>query len=659
MKNNRLLLIVIAVFCFFILLLLNLFHIQVIKNEEHKYTAQRQQTGLEKIPAERGMIYDRDNILLAYNRNDVSLWVDIFTAKERDKKRISGLLAKHIGGDSTEYYNRILSAKNRFAIVKKIEREKALPLKNVVVSGLKWVEDPTRIYQYNNLASHILGYVDVEYKGVDGIERRFNDLLTGDDGYRYFVRSAGGQMITVEEEETKPSVAGENILLTIKKSYQSILEEELQKGMESYKARNAAGILMNPNTGEIFAMANSTGYDLNNYWEFQNDVRRNKLLTDTYEPGSTFKAVSLALLLDNNYTRESEQIFAEHGSYQIRNARIRDTKSHGMLTVKELFEQSSNIGMAKLVDRINNEEFYKHLRSFGFGNQTGILLPGEAKGNLRKPGDWSALSKYFLSFGYEISVTPLQMITAFSSIINGGLLYEPQIIKARYSRDGARTFEYSPKLVRRVISTETSEKMKKLLVSVVENGTAKRAKLNSVFSGGKTGTSQQLVEGKYSKQKYNSSYIGFFPAENPQIVCFVLIDAPQQGVYGGAVAAPIFKNIAERIINTNSNDFIEPEIKNVNKGDFVYASQTITETLNERNITVKTVNTIKNDVMPDLKNYSLREAIQILTQLGLEYEVKGTGSIKDQSISAGVRIAPGMKCILYCIESTIKGTAIN
>ncbi len=659
MKNNRLLLIVIAVFCFFIILLLKLFHIQVIKNEEYSYTAQRQQTGIEKIPAERGMIYDRENFLLAYNRNDVSLWVDVFTAKDNDKKRIAGLMTKYFGGDSTDYYKRMISSKNHFAIIKKAEREKSLPLKSLVIRGLRWVEDPTRIYQYDNLASHVLGYVDTEYKGADGIERRFDDVLTGIDGHRYFVRSAGGQMITVEEEETKPAVAGENIVLTIKKNYQSILEEELEKGMDTYKAKSAAGIMMDPNTGEILAMANSTGYNLNRYRDYQNDIRRNKLLTDTYEPGSTFKAISLAVLLDNTNTRESEQIFAENGSYQIRNARIRDTKNHGMLTVQEVFEQSSNIGMAKLVDRINNENFYKHLRSFGFGNQTGIVLPGEAKGNLRKPGDWSALSRYFLSFGYELSATPLQMITAFSAIINGGFLYEPQIVKARYSRDGSRTFEYSPKIVRKVISAETSERMKKLLVGVVEYGTAKKAKLNSVLSGGKTGTSQQLVDGKYSKQKYNSSYIGFFPAENPKLVCLVLVDAPQQGIYGGVVAAPIFKNIAERLINTYNNYFIEPEIKSNNQGQFVYASIKSGETGADIIGESKTNNLINSDIMPDLKNYSLRDALQILSKLGLEYEVKGSGSIKSQSISAGERITPGMKCLLICNENNIKGTAIN
>jgi len=305
---------------------------------------------------------------------------------------------------------------------------------------------------------------------------------------------------------------------------------------------------MDPNTGEILALANVNDYDPNNYSDYDSFQRKNRCITDTYEPGSTFKAITLATLLDQNLCTENEIINVENGKYKYRDKTIMDTHKNKMLSVRGVLEQSSNIGMTKLIQRIDDEVLYKYMRGFGFGTVTGIELPGEVKGTLTKPSEWSLVSKAFLSFGYEMAVTPIQLVTAFSALVNGGILYQPQIVKRLLNPSGETNLEYKPREVRRIISQKTSDRMRNLLASVVKNGTGQKANLDFVNVGGKTGTSKILENGKYSESNYNSSFVGFFPVENPQVVCLILVNSPQVGGYGGLVAAPIFKEVTKRML---------------------------------------------------------------------------------------------------------------
>ena len=317
----------------------------------------------------------------------------------------------------------------------------------------------------------------------------------------------------------------------------------------------------------------------------------------------------------------------------------------------------------KLVQRIDDDLFYRYLRGFGFGNYTSIGLQGEESGYLKKPTGWNPLTKAFVSFGYELSVTPIQLITAYSAIVNGGILFQPQIIKRRLSKNGVLLSENSPKPVRTVISHETSEKMKEFLRGVVENGTGKNAKLDLVSVGGKTGTSQKLVNGSYSKSNYNSSFIGFFPADNPKIICLVVVNSPERGKFGGLVAAPIFKNVAQRIVNTNINIFKNipsgakpPEIKNETAAN---------ENLNITRVSVtskiKTFSSsagLDMSVMPDLTNYPLKEALIIVGKLGLKSQIEGSGLVVSQSLNPGEKIRKGTLCRLTCENLKINGATI-
>ncbi len=320
--------------------------------------------------------------------------------------------------------------------------------------------------------------------------------------------------------------------------------------------------------------------------------------------------------------------------------------------------------MSKLVHRIGDDLYYKYIRGFGFGNCSSLDLPGEAQGSLKNPTSWSPITKAFISFGYELSVTPIQLISAYAATINGGILYQPQITKRVIDNKGIVLNENSPKQIRQVISKETSDRMREYLRGVVEKGTGKAAKLDFISVGGKTGTSQKLVDGKYSKSQYNSSFIGFFPVENPQILCLILVNSPERGKYGGAVAAPIFKEVAEKIVRSNekffqSNQIIKQEKPELNNSySSINPESKITPVSNNTTKKIDNNYALKNNLMPDLSNYSLRDALLFLSKLGLQYRISGSGTVVAQSIPPGATIQKGIICKISCDGSKLKGAVI-
>ena len=660
MNNSRALFVIVLMTVFFIALVIKLVDIQIINAEEYSFNAQRQQTGVEKIQADRGLIYDRNNVLLVYNRPDVSFYADLRMLKQKDKNEIAKIFAKNFNKNTNYYLNLMKGPKKTVCIQKKVSAEIAASLQKIKRSGFFYKEEATRVFHYDKLASHVLGYLNNEYQGVMGISEFFDQALKGEDGSREVQVNAVGDVVTVDDEEINPAVSGDNFYLTIDKSYQLILEDELRKGVQHYGAASGTGIIMDPNTGEVLALANIDDFNPNEYWKYNDFQRRNRAITDTYEPGSTFKSFTLASLIDQKLCRLNEKLNLENGKYKYQNVNIRDTHPFTSLSVVKILEQSSNIGISKLVQRIDDEKYFKYLRGFGFGNSTSITLNGEAAGRLRKPNEWSKISKAYLSFGYEISVTPLQLTGAYCALVNGGVLYEPQLVQRRVSPNGELISEFSPKEIRRVISSETSDVMRDLLSGVVKNGTGKNAFSEYISVGGKTGTSQKLVNGIYSKQHYNSSFVGFFPVENPKVVCLILINSPDQGKYGGLVAAPIFKNVAERIVQNDTEKFqqyINPDLMknlkfaedNSNKTQ----SKTEIKPISIREVIISSVNK-----MPDLINCQVKDAIYALNKLGVKYKIKGSGMITSQSIVPGKKLNGNEICLLECSEVLIKGASL-
>ncbi len=657
MNNSRALFVILSILVFFIALVIKLVDIQIVRAEEYFYYAQRQQTGVEKIEADRGLIYDRNNVLLVYNRADVSFYVDLRMIKEKHKNEIAQIFSKKFNRSKNYYLNLMKGSKKTICLEKKASTELTSSIKNIKRSGFFYKEEPTRVFHYNNLASHVLGYLDNEDKGVMGISEYYEDALNGEDGSREIQKNAIGETVTVDDEEINPAVPGDDFYLTIDKSYQLILEEELRKGIDEYGAESGTGIIMNPNTGEVLALANVDDFNPNEYWKYNDFQRRNRAITDTYEPGSTFKSFTIASLIDQNLCRLNERLNLENGKYKFQNVNIRDTHPFKSLDVVGILEQSSNIGVAKLVQRIDDEKYFKYLRGFGFGNSTSLTLPGETAGKLRKPNEWSKVSKTYLSFGYEISVTPLQMLAGYCALINGGMLYEPQLVQREISKNGKLIHEFEPVEIRRVISSETSDVMRNLLGGVVKNGTGKKAFSELITVGGKTGTSQKLVDGRYSKQHYNSSFVGFFPVENPQVVCLILLNSPDQGRYGGLVAAPIFKNVTERIVQTDIEKFQEylnPDLmQNLKFADDNSQTKTLIKPID-----VKEIKLLSNNKMPDLVNCQIKDAIYALTKLGVKYKIKGTGIITSQSIAPGKKLNGTEVCLIECSEYRVRGASL-
>ncbi len=660
MINSRALIITVFVFVGFIGLVVQLFTVQVGGHEKYKIRAEKQQNKVYTIKSERGIIYDRNKEILAYTKDDVSLFADARMLKNKPKrlKKLSKELGRIFNTNPNKYINLIKKSKGNVCLERKVPKDKSLILNNLVVDGFYKKEDYTRVYPYKNITSHILGYVDNNCVGRGGFEKQYDEELCGVDGQLQVERDAIGKTVTIDYDNSEPAIPGKSFQLTIDKVYQKILSTELKKGVEKYKGKSGIGIIANPNTGEILALANIPDFDPSRYYKVSDFVRRNRALTDTYEPGSTMKSIVLAMLLDKSIVRENNVINTENGRYRIKGATIRDTHKFEKLTVREVLEQSSNIGIVKLSNRIKDRDFYKGLRDFGFGNLTSIDMTGETRGSLKKPNRYSAISKAFISHGYEISVTPIQMVMAYSALINGGKLLQPYILKRIYDAEGEVEEEFRTTKIRRVISDETSEKMRSIMLGVVENGTGSNAQLENIYVGGKTGTAQKLIDGKYSNKKYNSSFIGFFPADDPQVICLILVDSPEVGRYGGQVAAPIFRNITQRILetdfnidrkkekierNTIMNDFIA-ELEESDESSFVsFANVT-----SEKDNADKNKNKIVRTTMPNLKNKYLREAIAAMSELNIEYKIKGSGKVIKQSIKQGTPIKKGMVCLIEC-----------
>ncbi|MBK8943763.1 MAG: transpeptidase family protein [Ignavibacteriae bacterium] len=665
MNNNRALLILIFVLIAFVGLVIKLFSVQIGEHTTYKAKADKQQNRIHVVKAERGIIYDRNKEILAYTKDDVSLFADTRMLKKRPKSKIK--VAKELAvifkTDANKYIRMINNSKGNICLEKKIPKDKSLLLNNFVVDGFFKVEDYTRVYPYKNITSHILGYVDKQSEGLAGLEKMYNEQLRGIDGELHIENDAIGKTVSINYDESVSPTPGYSFQLTIDKVYQKILVTELTNGVTLYKAKSGIGIIANPQTGEILAMANVPDYDPNEYNTYDDFSRRNRALTDTYEPGSTMKSIVMAILLDEDLVQENNIVNTENGKFRIKGALISDTHEFSSLTVRGVLEQSSNIGMVKLSEKIDDDDFYKGLRDFGFGNFTSIDLLGETRGSLKKPNQYSKISKAFMSHGYEISVTPIQMIMAYSAIINGGNLLQPFMLKKILTPNGEIEEEFETNKIRRVISKETSDRMKDIMLGVVENGTGSNARQDNVFVGGKTGTAQKLVNGRYSSWEYNSSFIGFFPVEDPKVICFILLDAPQVGRYGGQAAAPIFKNVTSKILETDftiqrnknkieRNELIQNLMTEVNIID-ERDNETSFANVSDKNSKAEPKQKIRKNIMPNLVNKTIREAVSILSEMNIKYTIEGNGRILNQSIKPGSSISSKTECKLICSSTSV------
>jgi cell division protein FtsI (penicillin-binding protein 3) len=476
----------------FVAVVAKLFLIQVRDAEALREQARIQYESRESIPAVRGLILDRNLSILASNLTEYAVVADPTVIERPDT--VARFLAMHLPGSRASYLAKLTKTTRRYVVLEKgVSEDIAAHFRSWKCYGIRLRPTPRRRYNFYALAGPVIGYTNVENTGQSGIELQLNRELGGQDGFIVYQRNAKGIRRPDVDFPQREPVNGRSVVLTIHQAYQSIAEEELAKGIEKYDAESGRCIIMQPRTGEVLAMANYPSIDPNNLAEYSPENARNRVVTDLYEPGSTFKLVAMSAALNEHIHQPSDAINAENGKWDFGGAKpIVDDHPYARLTLREAFEHSSNIVSAKLAEKLGAERFYKYARNFGFGVQTGIELPGELRGELKKPIDWEPNQLKYLAFGYSLSVTSMQIAAAYAAIANDGLLMRPFI--RRWLLDEKRQIvdETGPQLIRRVVSSETAATMRSFMKGVVDSGTARLAHIDGMTIGGKTGTSQRL-----------------------------------------------------------------------------------------------------------------------------------------------------------------------
>ncbi len=651
MSNDRLLILAGLAIVVSLLLAGRLYYIQIVEHDELLYQAKRQQIGSEPILSDRGVIFDRNMTVLAYSKPFTAFYVSVKLAQRfKTEEKIAKAFSK-VTGKKIEFYRNLMASGDGRVLLEKTTSDTAMLLKAIKFDGLSSEEEPLRIYPFNSLAAHAIGYADKKtFHGVDGVERECDSVLAGISGKRVILRDPLGNMISSIEDQTVQARPGCNVVLTIDKNIQESLEEELGKALNEFDGRYASGIVMNPQTGEILAIANVKSYNPNSYGAVTDFERRNHAIADMYEPGSTFKAISLSALLEKNLVHEGDEVNVEGGTYKISDIVIHDAHTAKTYSVEDVFAHSSNIGMAKLGLKIDREEMYRHIRALGFGNETQVELPAEARGSLAKPSEWDLAKRLTVAYGYGVSVTPLQMITAYCALVNGGILNQAHIVKKIVTPSGEVVKENQTIPIRRVVSEQTSGRMKKLFVRVVEKGTGDLAKVPGIEVGGKTGTARMALNNDYSQTNYNASFIGFFPAGNPKYVCLTVVNSPKNSIFGREVASPVFRRVAERIITLDPEmqALRHPQAQTASAATPASDKQSATVQPTAPAAPVKTVASLKLDgsVMPDLRGLAMRDAIFASEKLKLRYHIGGHGRVRSQSITPGQRIHAGAECTI-------------
>jgi len=496
----------------------------------------------------RGTIFDRNFKPQAFNIPVDSVYISPNEIKDKDKEAVIGRLVPILNLDTAYLRDRIYRKKSFIWLARKITPEQSAAIKRLNIRGVGLIKESKRSYPNGYLASHILGFAGMDNSGQEGLELSCDSFLKGEAGWALFLRDARQKKLDLWERMVLPK-DGYDLVLTIDEVIQYIAERELDKAFKTHNAKGASIVVMDPHTGAILALASRPTFDLNIRSNISKDLIRDRAITDMFEPGSVFKIVTASAALEEKKVTEEDKFFCENGQWKFGPHVLHDHRPHGLLTFREVVEQSSNIGTAKVALVLGQDNLYKYIKLFGFGTKTGIDLPGEISGVARSPRSWSKISIVTIPMGHEVGVTAIQLATAMSAIANGGQLMKPYLIKEVRDKQGEVIKEFGPVLVNKVISLDTSNRIKKILTGAVEEGTGKMAKMEGFTAAGKTGTAQKLEpNGRYSHSKFIASFIGFAPAEDPMLTIVVTVDEPHPYYFGGVVAAPVFKNVAGDVI---------------------------------------------------------------------------------------------------------------
>lgn len=497
------------------------------------------------VEAKRGKILDRNGEVLAYNISSPT--VIAIPVQIRDSQQTARELANILNVSEQNVYKLITKRTLMSIVARKIPEEKAKQIQALRLPGIAITEESKRYYTEDSFASHVLGFVGIDNQGLAGIELVYDNLLKGKRGAISFAADASGRKMPNQEESFKPPKDGYNLLLTIDKHIQSFLESELDQTVLKYAPDHAFAIAMNPNTGEILGMASRPNYDPKNYADYPSEVyNRNLPIWMAYEPGSTFKIITLAASLEEDTIKLTDRFF-DPGYIEVSGQRLHCWKrqGHGSESFLEVVENSCNPGFVAMGQKLGKDKLFSYIKKFGFGEKTGIDMMGEGKGILFNIKNVGPVELATTSFGQGVAVTPIQQVTAVSAAINGGKLVKPFILKEIHDPLSDEVLKIiNPEIKRQVISEQTSKEVRETLESVVANGTGRNAYIDGYRVGGKTGTAQKIgPNGGYLKNNHIVSFIGFAPADKPEVIIYLAVDNPKGIQFGGVVAAPIVKNM--------------------------------------------------------------------------------------------------------------------
>ncbi len=663
------LLILFAVFCGWAMLIVGrLVQLQVLEGPRFRQQSEAQQQGYVEVSAKRGDILDRRLEELA-----ISVRADAVFAHPRkvdNPARTADLLAPLLEMPAAEIHRKLTSGTAFTFLKRRVPVEKARQIQTLKLPGIGTQEESARVYPAGTLAAHVLGFVGTDNRGLAGLEHYYSNELSGRRIRIDLLVDA--RRHSYQRLETADQTQGKILVLTLDRTLQHIAETVLRQTIESARALNGSAILMDPYTGELLAMASYPDFDPNRFTEYSPEVLRNRAVLDLYEPGSTLKVITLSALLSEDLVNPDEVVDCRAGTARLAGKVYKEARrSYGFLTVREVVAKSSNIGTVKLALRLGPDRMYEYLRRFGFGEKTGVDLPGEEAGLLRPPPQWSKLSIGAISIGQEVGVTALQLSRAVAAIANGGYLVRPYLVQRVLSPNGDVVRETKVER-RRVLDPATAATMKDILTGVIESGTGTTAAPRGYSAAGKTGTAQKIVDGSYSRSKYVASFVGFAPLERPRLLALVVINEPTGIPYGGHVAGPAFKEIMERsllYLGVPQDQPVEPEgnrltAKKPRDGkpapvepEMPMGEAQLRETLlaqlaregtpAEGMVGVDpTVSEVDNP-LPDFTGKSLREVARESARLQLRLKISGTGVAVAQRPEPGRQITPEMVCEVF------------
>jgi len=602
--------------------------LQVFERQRLATIAQKEFLRRVRLSPRRGIIFDRNQEELAISLESHSVFahpLGVTTPRGTGRK-----LARALGLDARRVIKKLRSERRFTWIARRVLPQRAEAVRRLKLKGVGLVAEPRRFYPYTTLASHVLGYAGADARGLEGLELRYDKVLKGQTATATRLRDALGRTIHLTPEAFAHLPEGRHLILTLDKSVQYHTEKILAQTVAAHRAKGGMAVVMIPQTGEVLAMAVAPGFNPNVFNTYRRSRVRNRVITDVFEPGSTFKTFMAAAALASNKISLDQSFDCEQGQWKIGGRTIHDTHKYGRLNLADIVKFSSNIGAAKVGLALGSRALYRTLRAFGFGQPTGVDLPGEASGILRPYQRWRPVEAATVCYGHGVAVTALQLTQAMAAIANNGVLMRPYLVRAVVDHEARLVKENQPQVVRRVLGVREARLLTAMLVRVTEpGGTGELARMKPFVVAGKTGTAHKVKPGGgYAKNDYISSFIGFVPADDPRVVVLVVIDTPRGKHYGGQVAAPAWAAIARAALDALGVHSLQEAAREPRPA--VGRTPAPPPPADTAQVARAAARELAAGRLPDLRGLTLRQVYAVAGRLKLQVRTRGWGRVVRQ-----------------------------